>query len=71
MIDTPGLKSFYEDDSKNTQDFLQLYGDALTEITQAQAAITNYHQALKINSPTLTTKIKVNHNHQINRILRL
>ncbi|WP_013324392.1 dynamin family protein [Gloeothece verrucosa] len=38
IIDTPGLKSFYEEDSKNTQEFLQLCGDELTQVTQEQAA---------------------------------
>lgn len=37
IIDTPGLKSFYEDDSANTRDFLQLHGQELTEITQREA----------------------------------
>lgn len=38
IIDTPGLKSFYEEDSKNTQDFLKLHGEELTEVTQQEAA---------------------------------
>lgn len=38
IIDTPGLKSFYEEDSKNTQDFLQLHGEELTNVTQQEAA---------------------------------
>lgn len=38
LIDTPGLKSFYEEDSKNTQDFLNLHGEELTEVTQQEAA---------------------------------
>lgn len=37
LIDTPGLQSYYKDDSQNTVDFLQLHGDNLTEITQQQA----------------------------------
>lgn len=38
LIDTPGLASFYEDDSQNTKDFIQLHGQALTEATQAEAS---------------------------------
>jgi GTPase SAR1 family protein len=38
LIDTPGLKSFYEDDSQNTIDFLQLHGQELTQVTQAEAS---------------------------------
>lgn len=38
IIDTPGLKSCYEADSKNTQNFLQLHGGELTNITQQEAA---------------------------------
>lgn len=38
IIDTPGLKSFYEEDSKNTQNFLKLYGEELSEVTQQEAA---------------------------------
>ena len=38
IIDTPGLKSFYEEDAKNTQDFLQLHGDKLNDITNREAA---------------------------------
>ncbi|ACK70846.1 GTP-binding protein HSR1-related [Gloeothece citriformis PCC 7424] len=38
IIDTPGLKSFYEEDSKNTQEFLQLHGEELTNVTQKEAA---------------------------------
>lgn len=38
IIDTPGLKSFYEEDSKNTQDFLKLHGEQLSEVTQEEAA---------------------------------
>ena len=38
IIDTPGLKSFYEEDAKNTQDFLKLHGDKLDEITNQEAA---------------------------------
>lgn len=37
LIDTPGLESYYEDDSQNTRDFLQLHGQALTEVTQTEA----------------------------------
>jgi len=37
LIDTPGLQSYYKDDSQNTVDFLQLHGDKLTEITQNEA----------------------------------
>ena len=38
IIDTPGLKSFYEEDAKNTQDFLKLHGDKLSEMTNQEAA---------------------------------
>lgn len=38
LIDTPGLDSFYKDDSDNTKEFLQLYGEELTAITQQEAA---------------------------------
>ena len=37
LIDTPGLASFYEDDSENAKRFLQLYGDRLNEVTQREA----------------------------------
>lgn len=38
LIDTPGLKSVYKEDSDKTQEFLQLHGEELTEITQQEAA---------------------------------
>ena len=38
IIDTPGLKSFYEEDAKNTKDFLQLHGDKLDADTTREAA---------------------------------
>jgi len=38
LIDTPGLQSFYHDDSQNTLDFLQLHGQELSDVTQAEAA---------------------------------
>lgn len=38
LIDTPGLASFYKDDSQNTLDFLKLHGDELTEATRAEAS---------------------------------
>lgn len=38
LIDTPGLDSFYQDDSQNTYDFLKLHGKQLTESTQTEAA---------------------------------
>ena len=34
LIDTPGLASYYQDDSANTRDFLKLHGKELTQITQ-------------------------------------
>jgi GTPase SAR1 family protein len=37
LVDTPGLLSYYQEDSKNTVDFLQLHGQELTEVTQAEA----------------------------------
>lgn len=36
LIDTPGLLSYYKDDSENTLEFLQLYGQKLAEVTQAE-----------------------------------
>jgi GTPase Era involved in 16S rRNA processing len=38
LIDTPGLDSFYKEDSQNTCDFLHLHGKQLTEATQAEAS---------------------------------
>lgn len=38
LIDTPGLASFYQDDSENTRNFLKLHGQELTARTQKQAA---------------------------------
>ena len=38
LIDTPGLASFFEEDEKNTRDFLQLHGEELTQSTQRHAA---------------------------------
>jgi GTPase SAR1 family protein len=38
LIDTPGLESFYKDDSDNTIEFLQLHGKELSEITQTETA---------------------------------
>lgn len=38
FIDTPGLASFYKDDSQNTIEFLKLHGQELTEATQREAA---------------------------------
>lgn len=37
LIDTPGLLSYYKDDSENTLQFLQLHGQELTDITQSEA----------------------------------
>lgn len=37
LVDTPGLKSFYQDDSQNTIEFLKLHGEELTKVTQAEA----------------------------------
>jgi len=37
LIDTPGLESHYKDDSDNTLAFLNLHGQDLTRITQAEA----------------------------------
>jgi GTPase SAR1 family protein len=37
LIDTPGLESYYKEDSDNTLNFLQLHGQKLTEITQTEA----------------------------------
>lgn len=38
LIDTPGLASFYQDDSENTRNFLKLHGQEITAQTQKQAA---------------------------------
>jgi hypothetical protein len=38
LIDTPGLASFYKDDSQNTIDFIKLHGQELTEVTQSEAS---------------------------------
>lgn len=38
LIDTPGLESYYKDDSQNTLDFLSLHGKELTESTQSEAS---------------------------------
>ncbi|MGF1676588.1 MAG: dynamin family protein [Rivularia sp. (in: cyanobacteria)] len=37
LIDTPGLLSYYKDDSENTLDFLQLHGEELTNVTKTEA----------------------------------
>lgn len=37
LVDTPGLQSFYQDDSQNTIEFLKLHGEELTKVTQAEA----------------------------------
>lgn len=56
LIDTPGLQSFYEDDSQNTRDFLQLHGQELTERTQVEAA--NADAVLYLFSRSLGTEDK-------------
>jgi hypothetical protein len=38
LIDTPGLASVYGEDSENTRRFLQLHGEELSAITQAEAS---------------------------------
>lgn len=38
LIDTPGLASYYQDDSQNTKDFLKLHGQELTQVTQAETS---------------------------------
>ena len=38
LIDTPGLASFYKDDSLGTIEFLKLHGQELTNITQQEAS---------------------------------
>lgn len=38
LIDTPGLQSFYKDDSDNTKEFLSIHGNELSEITNAQTS---------------------------------
>jgi len=38
LIDTPGLSSFFKEDSQNTLDFLRLHGEELTAVTKAEAA---------------------------------
>jgi ABC-type branched-subunit amino acid transport system ATPase component len=37
LVDTPGMESHYRDDSDNTRQFLQLHGQELSEVTQAEA----------------------------------
>jgi GTPase SAR1 family protein len=37
LIDTPGLESTYEDDARNTLDFIMQYGKELTATTQEEA----------------------------------
>lgn len=38
LIDTPGLESYYEEDAKNTRDFIMSHGQELTEVTQREAS---------------------------------
>jgi len=38
LIDTPGLRSYFKDDSQNTRDFMQLHGEELVADTQAEAS---------------------------------
>ncbi|MFB2917248.1 dynamin family protein [Aerosakkonema funiforme] len=38
LIDTPGLASYYQDDSENTREFLNLHGQELTQVTQSEAS---------------------------------
>ncbi len=38
LIDTPGLESYYQDDSQNTLDFLSLHGKELSAATEAEAS---------------------------------
>jgi GTPase SAR1 family protein len=38
LIDTPGLESYYEEDAKNTRDFILSHGQELTEVTQREAS---------------------------------
>lgn len=38
LIDTPGLASYYEKDSENTRNFLQLHGQELTKVTRDEAS---------------------------------
>jgi GTPase SAR1 family protein len=38
LIDTPGLGSYYKDDSDNTLEFLKLHGQDITEISETQAS---------------------------------
>lgn len=56
LIDTPGLKSFYQDDSQNTLNFLQLHGEELTAVTQAEAA--NADAVLYLFSHSIGTEDK-------------
>jgi GTPase SAR1 family protein len=53
LIDTPGLASFYEDDSANTREFLQLHAEALAAATRAEAA--NADAVLYLFSQSLHT----------------
>ena len=56
LIDTPGLGSFYEADSDNTKDFLQLHGEELTAITQKEATKADAVMYLFSQSVSMTGK---------------
>jgi GTPase SAR1 family protein len=56
LIDTPGLDSYYEDDSANTKEFLQLHGRELTAITQKEAAQADAVMYLFSQSISMTDK---------------
>jgi GTPase SAR1 family protein len=56
LIDTPGLDSFYKEDSQNTVDFLQLHGQELTKITQTEAS--NADAVMYLFSQSISTKDK-------------
>lgn len=53
LIDTPGLQSYYIDDSQNTFDFLQIHGKSLTETTQNEAS--NADAVLYLFSQSIAT----------------
>lgn len=56
LIDTPGLSSYYQGDEKNTLDFLNLHGQNLTQITEAEAS--NADAVLYLFSQSVSTTDK-------------
>ncbi|MEB3218521.1 MAG: dynamin family protein [Nostocales cyanobacterium 94392] len=56
LIDTPGLESYYKDDSNNTLEFLKLHGQNLTQVTEAEAS--NADAVLYLFSQSIATTDK-------------